>query len=382
MADWTPGDFTPAEAADRLARAMAGMYGRAEQALTAELARVARQHLAGRLDKLAALREMRMAAQRIVAILHTGMPSLAESIIAEAARSGTQQAMQQLRDTLGDVDMDRILQVLPGALAAEAIAADLTSALDQMHLRILRYADDAYRAVIAATAPQAVLGLTTARASSRAAWDRLVAQGVTGFVDRAGRNWNLATYTEMATRTAIIRAYSDANQHRLAQAGISLYQVIVGNDACQKCAAYAGLILSADSVTGPHETTVQHATQDDIWVTVQVADSVTGAKENGWRHPNCRCTLIGYFPGLDSPATVTQTTYNPVMEAEREQLRALERDVRKEKLREAGALTPEDAAESRSSIRLLQARIREHIDATGLMRQRDREQIDYGFHSR
>lgn len=387
MAPWEPGDATPSAAADRLARDIAGMYGQAEQALVAEIARIIRTHGGGReplpmAERLAALREMRLAAQRVVGILDQNMPDLAEQIVAEAARSGTQAATAQLH-AVADLTpgiLDRIARVLPGLFAAEAIAADLSSKLDAVHLRILRFPDDAYRAAIASTAPDVALGFVTSRVSSRNAWDRLMAQGITGFTDRAGRNWNLATYTEMATRTAVIRAYSDAGQMRMAQAGVDMYTVIVGNDACQKCAKYAGSILSNVGPVG--DVLVEHATIDGQYLTVHVADTVTGATEQGWRHPNCRCTLVAFFPGLRNPATVTKSNYDPQMEADREHLRALERKVRKAKLAEAGALTPDDAKAARADIRGLQARIRQHIADTGLMRQRDREQLDYGFSTR
>jgi hypothetical protein len=199
-------------------------------------------------------------------------------------------------------------------------------------------------------------------------------QGVTGFKDTAGRNWNLATYVEMATRSATRRAFDDAKTTTMQNNGVDLVLIAVGRGSCKKCAKCAGKILRLDD--GPTgRIKVQHSTQDRE-ITVKVEATLDQAKAEGWRHPNCRCSTAAYLPGLSVVADVT--TYDPQAEADRAKLRSLERDVRAAKAKEAGALDDESKRAAAAQVRIKQAQVRAHVADTGLMRQRNREQLDYG----
>lgn len=380
------GDLTAREASIRIARDMSRMYGQAESLLVSSIARIVRKHgdPASFVEQAQMMAEMRRAAKTVVDILSNAAPTYAQRIVQAAADDGRLVAADQLL-RLGGMTPERfatIDRVLPGVQSVHVIAEDLIYRLLSTHPRIMRFADDAYRAATAYSASLQVLGLQTGPQVQRAGWDRLMSQGVTGFIDRGGRHWNLATYVEMATRTASIRAWSDANQTRMAEAGITLYQIVVGNDACAKCARWAGSIVAATGPAGPQWRLMEHATHDFEYVQVHIDGTVDEAKQQGWRHPNCGCTLIAYFPGLPNPIVVNKTTYDPAREKAREALRGMERDIRRAKLEKAGALTDLDRHRAVKKIRGRQADIRAHIETTGLNRQRPREQLDYGFHLR
>lgn len=270
------------------------------------------------------------------------------------------------------VQLATIRRELPGLEALNRLAFSLTSQLRGTHLRILRWDLDVYRDVIARTGvPDVLLGLKTRRRAAQVAWEDLLSRGVTGFVDKGGRGWELASYVEMATRTATAQAAIEAHLDRLHAAGHDLVIVSNAPQECARCRPWEGKVLST-SPTGPTGTIERlHATQG-THVSVHVAGTVAEAVAAGLHHPNCRHTLSLYLPGVTRIPTHTE---DPEGDVARQKLRALERQVRAERLKAAAAIDPAAKKTAEAKIRDLQAQIRDHVAATGLIRQPPREQI-------
>jgi hypothetical protein len=257
--------------------------------------------------------------------------------------------------------------------AVAMVAVSLQNRLEILNQRITRYPQDAYQRIIALHSPNTLLGIATSRQQQAAAVQRFLAEGIPSFTDRADRRWTIGAYAEMAGRTSVNRAYNDAGVWRMQQAGINLVTVVRGLDSCKKCAAWAGEILSTDGTpAGP--VTLPHAT-DEGSVTVQVAGTVESARAAGWGHPNCRCRLVPFLPGLTVPQG--DTTYDEAAEKERAEQRRLEREIRAAKRRDATALTDTDRAKASREIRHAQAEMREFIRTTGRPRQSYREQLHF-----
>jgi hypothetical protein len=264
----------------------------------------------------------------------------------------------------------RLREALPGIDAIQRLAWTLTSQLSATHTPLLRWADDVYRKVIAESTVAALAGTQTRQRAAQVAWERLLAGGVRGFTDQSGRNWELASYVEMATRTTSAQAAVEGQLDRLAAAGIDL--VIVSNAAqeCKLCRPYEAKILTrGDGPVGRVE--VPHAAEDRM-ITVNVFDTVSGAVRAGLMHPNCRHSLSGYFPGA---TTVPTNTEDPQGDADRQRLRDLERRLRRAKLRADAVIDPAARPAANKRVRDLQGQIRQHVKDTGLVRQPNREQI-------
>jgi hypothetical protein len=294
-----------------------------------------------------------------------------DTLVAVASKRGMGAALTQLSALPG----------LPGpfrrvgdAQAVMDVIGDLTSAFEDVRSRILRFPDDVYRKAIADTTARNLLVSTGQRPAQASAWRDLIGQGVTGFVDKAGRRWNLASYVEMASRTATIRAYRAQNEHTMHANGIFLVKIVGGNDMCSKCGAWVNKTLSLDGT--PAGDYPMLSAVDDRMVTVHVAGTIDQAREAGWSHPNCRCTTACVLPGVDP--VVKTSTYSPEKDQERDRLRALERKVRK--LKREDLLDTDPTVKAR--IRDTQEQIREHVEATGLKRQRRREQLNLGHQRR
>jgi hypothetical protein len=215
-----------------------------------------------------------------------------------------------------------------------------------------------------------LLGGETRRGVAQTVLDRLLGNGLTGFVDKAGRRWELASYVEMATRTATQRAMTQAHTEALQSQGLDLIIVSDAPQECDRCRPWEGKVLS---LSGGGAGTVQvRSVVSDRIVAVTVAGTLEQAKRAGLYHPGCRHSHSAYLPGLTKRPT---NTADPEGDAARRRLRELERRVRREKLREAAALGPREAATARARVKQGQAAIRDHVDRTGLIRQPAREVI-------
>lgn len=340
----------------RLASQLDTADARARNRLLAELAAY----------RATAARELQGEAVALVERLRRS--GLAERIIEIAAREGEAAAVAQmgLAATHGAVTGT-------ASQATAMVALNLQNRLEILNQRITRYPQDAYQRIIALYSPQTILGVTTSRQQQAAAVQRFLAEGIPAFTDRAGRRWTIGAYAEMSGRTSVNRAYNDAGVWRQQQSGLNLVTVVRGLDSCRKCAAWAGKILSTDGTpAGP--VILPHQTEDRS-VAVQVDGTVEGARASGWGHPNCRCRLVPYMPGLTIPQA--DTTYDEAAEKERAEQRSLEREIRAAKRREASAMTDTDRARAARDVRDAQHDMREFIARTGRKRQSYREQLHF-----
>lgn len=321
-------------------------------------------------DLEAALLRLRQQARKTVRELHRLTPALVEVLVAEAAQHGLAYALTQLESLPVPFE---ITAEVPNSPAVLSLRSDLTNRLAEVSNRILRLPDDVYRAAISDTVASTLLLGGTHRRGHKAAWQKLLTNGITGFVDSAGRDWNLASYVEMASRTAAIRAYRQQTEDSLVANGIQLVSIIVGNDACNICGPWSGRVLSIDGTTGARRVRNPITGAMDL---INVEYTLDMAREAGWGHPNCRCSEASYMPGLTT--VVNSSSYHPDLEAERDRLRQLERRVRGIKRDEMTASTESSKAYYRERLRAAQAEIRAHVDKTGLKRKRYREQLDLG----
>lgn len=331
-----------------------------------------------------AMRDLQAAAVRIVSDLRPR--EMAEYVIGLAAREGEAAAAAWLgfAERQGATVVPLTFLGSPVAISATGItgtssqavamvALSLESRFEVLNQRLTRYPQDAYQRIVSLHSPNTLLGVTTSRIQQAHAVQRFLAEGITGFVDQGGRNWTIGAYAEMAGRTTINRAFNDAGLWRMQQSGLNLVTVVRGLDSCRKCADWAGKILSTDGTpAGPRA--LPHGT-DDRTVTVEVAGTVEEARAAGWNHPNCRCRLVPYLPGLTVPQE--DTTYDEAAEKERARQRYLEREIRSAKRRHASAMNDTDRARAAADVRSAQVDMRDFIGETGRKRQSYREQLHF-----
>lgn len=367
--------------AEGLAQTLTDMYGDLELRLASDLARRLKQGISSpdwARDKLGSINELRNATSRMLQKLRADTTGEVEQAIVLAYSRGGVAALDELARA-GQLTREQVQAIrasMPGAEAVQRLIWALVSTLLGTHVRILRWELDVYREVVASTIATGVLQGTESRIrTAQRTLDRFLARGVTGFTDKANRNWELASYVEMATRTGTAQAAVQGHLDRLADRGIDLVMVSNAPQECQLCRPWEGRILHRTN-GGKGLVHAPHATKDGYTVTLHVAGSVTEAVAAGLLHPNCRHSLSAYIPGVSKPANVTHSA-DPEGDEARQKLRALERKVRRSKLRAAGALTSEAKEFHEAQARDYQAQIREHIRTapTTLFRHREREQL-------
>lgn len=120
--------------------------------------------------------------------------------------------------------------------------------------------------------------------------------GITCFVDKAGREWNLKAYGSMAVRTTVKQAQVAA---LLTQNDMQdLYKVINTGVPCRLCAAYGGRVYSK-SGTSPFYPPLASAFGK---IDPAGSDSIYNSFLN--IHPNCGCSLVPYTEAGKTPQQI------------------------------------------------------------------------------
>lgn len=359
--------------AEDLAAAVSTLYEEAELALIEKVTRALAEGLDSPLWadlKIATIGSLRTAIEDIIAALQANATGAIHQAVSEAYNRGAQAAVAEL----GAI-APHVAAIPAGTQAVDRLAVALVQETGATHARILRTGLDVYRQVIAEATSAPLLGATTRRDAAARALQKFADRGVTGFVDRSGRAWNLTSYAEMATRSALGRAAVEAHTDRLAAAGIDLVLVSDAPEECPRCKPWEGKVLRREGASGAGTVEVEHTTEDDRMVRVRVAGSLPEARAAGLMHPNCRHSISIYLPG------VTQPRPKPPSRASYEQTqqqRYFERQVRAWKRRAAAAVDDAQRTRANARVREYQGRIRELVSETGLPRKSHREQIGAG----
>jgi hypothetical protein len=372
---WTPGTAPLDEVVARITGTLVGVYANYEQDM---LTWLGRQLAAAETPEDARSFEQQMInvsdeayrARRLADTLMDDATGAAVQMVEQAAEAGMGAALSQLADRgLAGRDYPTT------SPAVYSVLGDLGNALDEAHRRILRVPDDMYREINAIGSAQGILHGQPLKSRHYRIWSQFVNNGIRGFTDVSGRNWNMVSYVEMASRTTVARAYRSQQQHTLLENDLNLVSVNTTNDACPVCAEWSGKVLSLDGtpagtyqqwspLTGENELVQVHATLED-------------ATAAGWSHPNCQCATIPHLPGDTPPQPVE---YDRDEHKAREAQRYHEREIRR--LKREKLVDPELSADYETKVRGHQARIRELVDDYGLNRKREREQVNHGYKRR
>lgn len=349
------------ELATGLAKATLDLYLEAEAVMLDKVARrVARgiEEPGWAERKLGEITELRQDAEAVVARLTADSPAAVE----EAVRMGYNRGVATAGTDLTKAGVSKTLAF--GRINLDAVTSlveETVTTVRSTHTRILRSTLDAYRAVIAEAGGQLTTGTITRREAAQSALNRFAMRGITGFVDTAGRNWDLASYTEMAVRTASARAAVQGHVGRLVEVGYDLVIVSDAPQECSLCRPWEGKVLS---ITGQTTGSLSDGRT--------VAGTLSGATGAGLFHPGCRHSTGMYTPGLTRPI---RGTADPEGDAARRRLRELERHVRSWKRRESVAITDGAKRQAGGKVREWQGAIRSHVASTPAKRQPARERL-------
>jgi hypothetical protein len=341
---------------DQIVAAATNIYDDAELAVIRYItARLARGLDAADWQKtrLAELGPLKSGLRAIAARLDGEGTAAAREAVAAGWRAGTGTAIQALGGTIA------IPQKYPRAV--EALADALVGELRPLHSQLLPQAVSAYRNAIGAATGRKLTGVASTRRAAQAAWAALVDDGIIGFTDKSGRRWQLSSYVEMATRTAVARAIDvgviDAQQ----SLGYPFVYVTDRPQECPLCRRWEHQVLS-----------IVHPVRKPAIATVG------DARRAGLGHPNCRHQLAPWIPGM----TLAPGKADPAGDAARQHQRYLERGIRKWRERETAALTPEAKRDATAKVTAWTGELTAHLRRTGLPRRAHREHPGAGYAAR
>lgn len=244
-----------------------------------------------------------------------------------------------------------------------ALASSARKDMHQARFGMLRQADDVFR--------QTIFKAQMYMNSGAASLNQAIDMATRDFLDRGfdsitysdGRRINVASYAEMALRTASQRAVFAGEGAKRDQLGIRTVVISVHNNCSELCLPHQGKVFI-----------------DDVYSGGTAADGpyplLSTAMANGLFHPGCRHNMTTYIPGESSlPKPVDDEAALANYQAEQKQ-RYMERQIRKYKRREAGSVDPANQAAAKAKVKAWQKRLREHLaENEQLRRDRNREQI-------
>ena len=163
--------------------------------------------------------------------------------------------------------------------AAQVLAENTYQSLDHVAQLIGRRTEGIYRDLALENIRGSVVGYDTWKQVANRYREQLAEQGVTGFRDAAGRNWNMRSYAQMVARTTTMEAHLQGTANRLVEQGHDLIKVSTHGGACELCQPWQGKVLSVTGKTKGYPTLEE-------------------AKAAGLFHPNCR-HAYGLYIDLD-----------------------------------------------------------------------------------
>jgi hypothetical protein len=119
-----------------------------------------------------------------------------------------------------------------------------------------RRVNDVYRSIALENVTGQVVGYQTWQQTAKRIRADMAERGITGFVDAAGKRWNMESYAEMLARTVPRAAMVEGTKNRLLEHGHDLAEIIggIGENTCDHCREWNGRFVSLTGKTSGYPT--------------------------------------------------------------------------------------------------------------------------------
>jgi hypothetical protein len=228
-----------------------------------------------------------------------------------------------------------------------------------------RYLNDATGSV--------VTGVETINSAMRQAINRMVDNGITGFVDHAGRRWSPEAYVQMDIRTTVANAARQAAFDRCDDFGSDIIQIDAHAGARPLCYPWQGKLISRVDAARDVEDV------DGNTAHVYALSETSYGNPAGLFGVNCRhfgTPFIPGFSGLMNKDLIQPKEENDERYALTQEQRYMERQIRDARLKESVAKArgdAEEAAKWHGKVKEMSDRIGDFCEEHGLPRRKDRE---------
>lgn len=159
--------------------------------------------------------------------------------------------------------------------AMKILADNVYGRFEQVDQVVGRSVADIYRSAALENLTGDVAGYQTWKQTAQNIRAGLADKGVTGFVDKAGKPWDMETYTEMVARTSTRETMLTGTKNRLLEYDIDLVEIVGGSSpkTCEACQRWDGRVVSLTGKTPGYPT-------------------LQDARDDGFQHPNCTHTYV------------------------------------------------------------------------------------------
>lgn len=346
------------------AREIAGMFEQLELELITSLKRNLARHKAWEKDEgfeweawqAAKLRELRRFRRENQAIVD-GKASIIET---ESSRMILEQAREGGSDGFFSINDRKV----------KALLDEMQNIQQKTEKAALRYMDDVYRRTVHRAALGMATGSMTLQQATDAATRDFLAAGINCIEYKDGRRVNIASYAEMALRTASTRAMLLGEAQRREAMGIDTVLVSQYGGCSDTCLPWQGLVYIDDvwqDYHGPHTPGVTYG----VSRSGRQYPLLSVAVKAGLLHPNCRHHLTTWIEGVSRrPAPMDKAKIEAASRLEAKQ-RELERKVRRAKREAEGLQDPDAVKAAKGRVRAAQKELREFVAQHGDALRRD-----------
>ncbi len=198
---------------------------------------------------------------------------------------------------------------------------------------------DATQGFLNVATGEVVAGVNTLNQAVSAGVQKMVENGITGFIDHGGHHWTPEAYVTMDIRTTIANTGRAAVSEQMQEYGCDLFCVSWHDGARPLCYPWQGKVISESGWRG----TVKDLNDEDVQV--YALEDTSYGEPAGLFGINCGHYKIPFIPGLSVARQPEQNEEQNAKEyQESQQQRALERKYREEK-RDLNVLKAQGAPE-------------------------------------
>lgn len=297
-------------------------------------------------EKLKELKRYQRENKKIIGRYTLGLDKEVSEHLQNELKQGSIAAIKQYNKALGDKlkpskvmnksffkTNDRKVNVL-----IKVVNNDLKTA----NTSALRMANDQYRQIIHKSAFFVGNGVFTEKQAAAQAVEEISQKKLTTLaVDEASKNFlagglncieysdgrrvNIASYAQMAVRTASLRTHLMGEGNFRASIGRTLVKVTTHGGACKLCTKWQGKVLVDDVYSGG-KPDGKHTLLSE-------------AMAQGFLHPNCRHGITTYYPELEEDDEIIEPV-TPKQEETQQALNYAVKNVKKYRRLEKGSLDP------------------------------------------
>ena len=128
--------------------------------------------------------------------------------------------------------------------AAQVLAENTYSRLEDVDHVIGRKVGDLARSISLEASKGSVLGYQTTKQAAKRIRQDLADHGITGFVDKAGHQWDLGRYAKVLAQETTNGAFRQGTINRFQEHGHDLVRISTHSGSCPKCIPWQGRTLS------------------------------------------------------------------------------------------------------------------------------------------